>query len=256
MRTILYRTDKLLKLFYKNKVLTLEQIKKAIGTEVKMTVFRKLKAIPYGTSYSHAGKYYIHKETPIYDEYGLYVFNNILFSKHGSLLNTVKHFINYSENGYYCSELNNILKVHVRVSLLKLHSESEIRRKQIGSKYLYLSFHNWQTQLKKRKELIQSSEKRKELCFVSGFDSPEVRRGLQCFLSVLNEKQRRLYVGFESIKLGHGGDDSMSKITGINVKTIARGRKELLLHDITSEKIREEGSGRHSLKKKTTFSKS
>lgn len=256
MRTIQYHTDELLKQFIKNKILTLDVIKKALGTQVKMTVFRKLKTIPYSTSYSHAGKYYTLDKTPIYDEYGLYSFNNILFSKYGSLIDTVKYFINGSENGYFASELKKILKVHAKNSLLKLYSKKAIRRRQIGSKHLYLSLDNWQIQLKKRKELIQASEQRKELCFISGFDSPDVRRSLQCFMSMLNEKQRRLYAGFESIKLGHGGDETMSNIIGMNVKTIARGRKELLLHDITPEKIREEGSGRHSLKKKLKLLKS
>ncbi len=69
-------------------------------------------------------------------------------------------------------------------------------------------------------------------------------------MSILNEKQRRLYVGFESIKLGRGGDKKISIISDMDVKTISKGRKELLSNDITFERIREEGAGRPSIKKK------
>jgi hypothetical protein len=112
-----------------------------------------------------------------------------------------------------------------------------------------LSAAKWQKQFENRKQLIEASEEKKNLYFVSGFDSAEARHCMKLFLSTLNEKQRRLYVGFESMKLGRGGDKVMSKITGINVKTIARGRKELLSHDITPERIRKEGAGRPSFKK-------
>ena len=66
---------------------------------------------------------------------------------------------------------------------------------------------------------------------------------------MLNEKQRRLYVGFESMKLGRSGDLILSRITDMNVKTIARGRKELLSHDISPDRIRREGAGRPAIKK-------
>jgi hypothetical protein len=36
------------------------------------------------------------------------------------------------------------------------------------------------------------------------------------FCSMLNEKQRRLYAGLESFKLGHGGDAHIASISGMN----------------------------------------
>lgn len=249
MRKVQYDTDKLRELFLKKKVLTLGSIKQTLGTTVKMTVFRKLKTFCYRTSYSHAGKYYTLDEIADYDEYGLWSFNRIHFSKNGLLINTTKYLIDSSEKGYFASELKKLLKVRVQEPLLKLYTLQKVHRQQISGAYLYLSVNKWQMQFEKRKQLIEASEAEKNLYFISGFDSTEVRSCLQLFLSTLNEKQRRLYVGFESMKLGRGGDAIMSKITGINVKTIAKGRKELLLHDITPERIRKEGAGRPSFKK-------
>jgi len=63
------------------------------------------------------------------------------------------------------------------------------------------------------------------------------------FLSTLNERQRRLYVGLESKRLGHGGDQRLALITGLNVDTIARGRRELEQAE-PSDRIRAPGGGR------------
>jgi hypothetical protein len=249
MRKIQYGTDKLREVFVKKKVLTLDSIKETLGTTVKMTAFRKLKMLAYRSSYSHAGKYYTLDEIATYDEYGLWSFNRIHFSVNGSLINAIRYLIASSEKGCFASELKELLKVRVQEPLLKLYNSEKLHRRQIGGQYLYLSVDKWQRQFEKRKQLIEASEEEKFLYFAPGFDSPELKICLKLFLSTLNEKQRRLYVGFESMKLGRGGDALMSKITGINVKTIARGRKELVSHDITPERIRKQGAGRPCFKK-------
>jgi len=70
------------------------------------------------------------------------------------------------------------------------------------------------------------------------------------FLSTLDEHQRRLYVGLESKKLGHGGDEQLALITGMNVETIAKGRHELEQAKPT-DRIRAPGGGRIPVEKKT-----
>ena len=70
------------------------------------------------------------------------------------------------------------------------------------------------------------------------------------FLSTLDEHQRRLYVGLESKKLGHGGDEQLALITGMNVETIAKGRHELEQAEPT-DRIRAPGGGRLPVEKKT-----
>ncbi len=214
-----------------------------------MTAFRKLKTLSYRASYSHAGRYYTLDEIARYDENGLWSYNRIHFSKNGSLINTLERMIDSAENGYFASELKRALKVRVQDALLKLYCSQRVIRQQIGGEYLYLSADEWQDQLERRKRLIEANEKEKGLYFQSGFDSPEVRSCLQLFLSTLNEKQRRLYVGFESMKFGRSGDVIFSRVTGMNVKTIATGRKELLSHDISPDRIRREGAGRPAIKK-------
>jgi len=249
MRTIQYDTENLRGIFFKKKIMTLDHIKEAMGTTVKMTAFRKLKMLDYRSSYSDAGKYYTLDEIATYNEHGLWSYKEIYFSANGSLINTIKYLIDSSEKGYFASELKTLLKIRVQEPLLKLYNTKKIYRRQIVGEFLYLSIRKWRVQFEKRKQLIEVNKQEKDLFFLDGFDSPEVRNCLELFLSTLNEKQRRLYVGFESMKLGRGGDIIISKITGINVKTISRGRIELLSHDITPERIRKEGAGRPPFKK-------
>jgi hypothetical protein len=58
MRPIQFFSGRLEALFQDATVATLPELKAALGTAVDLTVFRKLSALPYRTSYSHRGAYY------------------------------------------------------------------------------------------------------------------------------------------------------------------------------------------------------
>lgn len=86
-------------------------------------------------------------------------------------------------------------------------------------------------------------------------DHPEkaLHRRINLFLNRLDEQQRRWYVAIESMKVGHGGDLLLSQITGMNVETIRRGRRELEaeLADRPTDRVRLPGGGRPLAGKKT-----
>ena len=50
---------------------------------------------------------------------------------------------------------------------------------------------------------------------------------MNVLLSRLNEQHRRWYVALEAERIGHGGTERLAQITGMNVNTIRRGRREL-----------------------------
>lgn len=84
---------------------------------------------------------------------------------------------------------------------------------------------------------------------------PEVvqhHRQMNLVLSRLNEPQRRWYVGFFSQKPGSSSDRQLSLITGMDEKTIRRGRRELEagLIDLPTDRQRREGGGRPAAEKK------
>jgi hypothetical protein len=226
-------------------VLTLAEMMEALGGAVKLTVFRKLRELDYRSSYSHAGKYYTLDELGHWDVYGLWAYQGIHFSRHGSLLATLQHLIDTSPSGCFAEELEQRVLVRVHNTLSTLHRRGQVARHQIVGAFLYVSVPGGDRQLlrRQRAEQEKASAAHDEEVFSQVADS------LQVFLATLNERQRRLYAGFEALKLGHGGDATIAQVTGLNVKTVARGRRELLAGNIDPDRIRAVGAGRPSLKK-------
>lgn len=76
---------------------------------------------------------------------------------------------------------------------------------------------------------------------------------MNLLLSRLDEQQRRWYAAVESNRLGHGGDQLVSQITGLDVQTIRRGRQELVgsLAERPTDRVRLPGAGRPQVEKKT-----
>ena len=76
---------------------------------------------------------------------------------------------------------------------------------------------------------------------------------MNLLMSRLDEQQRRLYAALESLRIGHGGDARLALITGLDPKTIRRGRQELA-HSLASRpagRVRVPGAGRPRVEKKT-----
>ena len=57
----------------------------------------------------------------------------------------------------------------------------------------------------------------------------ELKAAILLFYGLLDEQQRRLFAGLESIPLGHGGDTLLGDFLGLDVNTVARGRQQLLV---------------------------
>jgi hypothetical protein len=76
---------------------------------------------------------------------------------------------------------------------------------------------------------------------------------MNVFFSRLDEQQRRWYVAVETERIGHGGIELMSKITGMNVNTIRKGRRELAddLGSRPTNRVRLPGGGRKPVEKKS-----
>jgi len=78
----------------------------------------------------------------------------------------------------------------------------------------------------------------------------ELKAAIVLFFSLLDEKQRRLYAGLESLKLGHGGDRRIADLLDLDPGTVSRGRSQLLARDIEVDRTRRAGAGRPPLEKK------
>ena len=242
-----YDPSDLVTFLEKNKIGTLDDFKRTLGTTVDLTVFRKLKLLGYRSSYSHRGKYYTLDRLASFDEAGLWVSTPARFSRYGTLRETLKQFVESAEWGYRADELQGRLGVSVKEPLLTLVQERHLRRERIDDVYVYgsrdlaLAEEQW----RRRREAAKES-----LLPMEGSGGPEIQAAVILFYSLLNEKQRRWYAGLESMKLGLGGDQSLSELLKIDAQTVARGRRELLEGELDVERIRRSGGGRKPLEKK------
>jgi len=253
MRTVAYRTERLMEAFEAAEVLSIDEIRGALGEPTRMTAFRKLSALDYQTSYSHGGRYYTLNKIADYDKHGLWTYDGTIhFSRFGSLLDTLDHMVSVSSVGYFAREMQALVQVRVYNALAKLHTDGRLKREELNGEYLYLSILMAERQLQQREQRImeQATLQGRPTATGDAFMSTEVQERFKVLLSALNEKQRRLYLGFESIKLGRGGDARMARVSGMNVKTIARGRVDLTAGHIDIDHIRHAGAGRPPVKKR------
>jgi hypothetical protein len=80
-----------------------------------------------------------------------------------------------------------------------------------------------------------------------------LHRQMNLLMSRLDEQQRRWYAAVEAQRIGWGGDTTVSLITGLDEKTIAKGRQELSesLQERPTDRVRLPGGGRPPLEKQT-----
>jgi len=131
--------DKITHLLRRNRVMDLASLQKNFDGRSKRSLFRDLLHLDYFSSYSHAGSFYTLKSTPVFDSNGLWQFNEIGFSKHGSLRDTIVYFINESKAGMKHLDLRDRLQIPVYNTLLGLVRSNEIARVDLNGSFLYVN---------------------------------------------------------------------------------------------------------------------
>jgi len=248
MKKILTKSESIVTYLKNKKLVTMEELKLRLGTKCRMTVFRRLSKLDYISSYSHSGRYYSLKRIARYNKYGIWSYDSVLFSKYGTLKKTLESLIDDSSKGYSASELGTILKVKVEDSLLELIKNKIITRKKISGVYTYFSKAPKLSKKQEitRKDKVQYSDEEMKPDILMN----ELKAALIIFYSTLDEKQRRLFAGYESLKIGHGGDKRISDLLVLDQRTVAKGRKELLGGEVDLDNVRKPGGGRDQIKKK------
>jgi hypothetical protein len=227
------------------------ELKSTLGTTVDMTVFRKLATLDYMTSYTHGGQYYALRESADFDGKGIWSCREARFSQHGTLLDTAAIFVEQANAGLFAGELSEALGVEVKDALLKLVREERVARERLLGRYLYCSAdparHRQQVAIR---HALRPDEPFGDVPRPTSSPSDEAKAAVILFLSSLNEKQRRLFAGLESMRMGRGGDQRIAEWTGLAIHTVAKGRHELMSGDIKIERIRKPGAGRRAVEKK------
>lgn len=131
--------ENLRRLFQRTRVVELPTLYEVLGTQSRMTVFRRLRETGYRSSFTHAGRYYTLADIPVFDEQGLWFYGDIGFSCVGTLKETTAVQVEQTPEGRTHAELRNLLRVRVHNTLLGLLRERRIGREPLGKTYLYVS---------------------------------------------------------------------------------------------------------------------
>src|ERR1700733_5042875 len=228
MRPLSFPPQALRKYLLRHKIATLPELKAALGNGADLTVFRKLKLLDYLSSYTHRSRYYALREAARFDEVGLWSHDAVWFSRYGTLVSTVESFVNQSPSGWFADELADVLHAEVQDPLHDLVRAERLRRSELVGRFLYTSADG---------SVLQVSP-------------DELKTAILLFYSLLDEQQRRLFAGLESIKLGHGGDSVLAEFLGLDPHTVARGRRQLLDQNVSTGRTRRSGGGRKAVEKK------
>lgn len=235
MNCVHYPAERLVELFRRQTVATFPELAAALETSADRTVFRRLAELDYRTSYSHRGAYYTLDSLARYDAYGLWSHEDVHFSKHGTLLDTAGELTTRAPAGYFTDELEAVVQVPVKDALRQLVERGRLQRRPCPDRYLYGAAERgrWQEQWTARQ-----------------VETDELPAAIALFYSLLDEQQRRLFAGLESLQEGHGGDQRMAELLALDVATVARGRRELLTGEVLRDRVRRAGGGRKPVEKK------
>jgi hypothetical protein len=236
----------------RRKIATLDEISQALDRASERTVFRKLSQLEYISSYSHRGKFYTLKSIAQFTREGLWSLRSVWFSSFGNLLETAVAWVHRSKQGYSAAELTDALHVETKHALRRLAKHSRIKREVVGDRYVYFSVDDALAKQQRKCRDTHATTSRETALIVSNPDLAveEAKATLLLFFSMLNEKQRRMYAGLESLKLGHGGDAYIAGLFGIDPHTVARGRRELAEGQLDDRNVRIQGGGRLLQEKK------
>ena len=251
MKSAIYDPKILRRYLRRHKIATLPELKQALGATAGLTVLRKLKALGYLSSYTHRGAYYTLRDIPRFDDTGFWSFEAVWFSRYGTLLTTVETVVQRSPRGLYASELADAVHAEAHDALRRLHQQGRIQRTPLGGRYLYTAAdpfnHRQQFRTRQTARAVPVAAHAEALLV-----SPQqLQAAILLFYSLLDEQQRRLYAGLESIRLGHGGDTVLADFLALDPRTVARGRQQLLDRNVApTDRTRRSGAGRPPTEKK------
>ena len=252
MRPAQFSADTIAALLREQTVASLHDVMAALGPGVsRRTAFRKLKDLDARTSYSHRGGYYTLDELADFDEHGLWAFAGVRFSRAGTLVATAEAFVNRAETGHFVDELDNLLGVGTQDALRKLVGDGRLTRHKLAGQFLYCTAdHAHRTRQLRARRLLMATPGLGRPLPDADLMPEELRAAIVLFASLLDERQRRLFAGLESLKCGWGGDRRIASLLAIDPSTVAAGRRQLVERDVEVDRVRREGGGRQRTEKK------
>ena len=126
-------------LFKRKHVVVLDELRDALQTHSRTTIFRVLSSVGYHTSYSHAGRFYALKEIPKFNDLGIWFWRDVGFSMHGTLRSTAIALVEKAPGGQTHEELQERLRLRLHDTLRDLVEAKELTRRLWEDVYVYLN---------------------------------------------------------------------------------------------------------------------
>lgn len=126
-------------LFQRKHVVLLDELRNALQTHSRTTIFRVLSSVGYHTSYSHAGCFYTLKDIPKFNDLGIWFWRNVGFSAHGTLRATAVSLVEQAPAGQTHEELQGHLRLRLYDTLRDLVEAKALTRQLWEDVYVYLN---------------------------------------------------------------------------------------------------------------------
>lgn len=152
---------KALKVFKKKKVLMIEELSGLLDSSL-ITARRRLKQWSAYTSYNQNGRYYVLPDIAKFDAHGLWRHQDILFSQHGNLKQTVVALAKNSPAGLTGSQIGELVSLEPRSFLSHFRNESQLRREVIEGRFVY--FASNETTCIQQKKIRQAPTNQADTC--------------------------------------------------------------------------------------------
>ena len=130
--------DRLVLLFDKKKCWTIEELNHSLNYST-ISIRRFLKDIGYYSSFTHNSMWYTLHSIPTFNKRGLWFYQEIGFSKHGNLKQTIFNFVSKSPQGLTAKDLFEILLIPCHPVLNQMYKKNQIDRFNTQSGFVYLS---------------------------------------------------------------------------------------------------------------------
>lgn len=130
--------DLLIQLFDQKKCLTIAELTLSLNYST-ISIRRFLKDVGYYSSFTHNSMWYTLHSIPSFNKRGLWFHQDIGFSKHGNLKQTILNLINRSPQGLTAKDLFDILLISCHPVLNQMYKKNQIGRFNTQRGYVYLS---------------------------------------------------------------------------------------------------------------------
>ena len=127
------------KLLLTHSVMSLKQLRRELNERPRSSLFRDLSKLDSISSYTHTGQYHSLYETARFDENGIWFFQDVGFSRHGTLKKALVHSISHHPVGMTHAEMRKLFRIEVQKPLTGLVNTHAVTRRLLPSRiYVYL----------------------------------------------------------------------------------------------------------------------